>query len=151
MFGAIVKDISTGKPSLQAPALARSAWQLAVAAAEKYNEPGRFTAFIGYEWSSTPNGDNLHRNVIFRDNADKALQILPLTTFESQDPEHLWHYLADYEHKTGGEVLAIPHNSNLSGGLMFSDKTFGRQAARPRLCGGPREVGAGGGNHPNKG
>jgi hypothetical protein len=124
LFAGFVKDISTGKPTLQAPGLAKSAWQLAVAAAEKYNEPGRFTAFIGYEWSSTPGGDNLHRNVIFRDNADRALQVLPLTTFESQDPENLWRYLADYERKTGGQVLAIPHNSNLSGGLMFSDKTF---------------------------
>jgi hypothetical protein len=125
LFATFVKDIASGKPSLNTPALAKSAWQLAVAAAEKYNDPGRFTAFIGFEWSSTPGGDNLHRNVIFRDNADRALQVLPLTTFESQDPERLWQYLADYEHKTGGEVLAIPHNSNLSGGLMFSDKTFG--------------------------
>lgn len=125
LFATLIKDISTGKATMHDPELAKSAWQRAVAAAEKYNEPGRFTAFIGYEWSSTPGGDNLHRNVIFRDNADKALQVLPLTTFESQDPENLWRYLAAYERKTGGEILAIPHNSNLSGGLMFSDKTFG--------------------------
>jgi hypothetical protein len=125
LFAGMVKDIASGKPSLHLPALAKSSWQLAVAAAEKYNEPGRFTAFIGFEWSSTPGGDNLHRNVIFRDNADRALQVLPLTTFESQDPENLWRYLAAYQDKTGGQVLAIPHNSNLSGGLMFSDKTFG--------------------------
>ncbi len=124
LFSALVKDIASGKPSIHVPALAKSAWQLAVAAAEKYNEPGRFTAFIGFEWSSTPGGDNLHRNVIFRDNADRALQVLPLTTFESQDPENLWRYLAAYQQKTGGQILAIPHNSNLSGGLMFSDKTF---------------------------
>jgi len=121
------KDITTGQHSLDDPALEKSAWQRAVAAAEKYNAPGLFTAMIGFEWSSTPGGDNLHRNVIFRDGADKALQTVPLQTFESQDPEHLWAFLASYEQKTGGQILAIPHNSNLSGGLMFSDRTFGGQ------------------------
>jgi hypothetical protein len=125
LFPMLVKDVSTGTQSLKDPALARSAWQRAVAAAETYNDPGHFTAFIGFEWSSTPGGDNLHRNVVFRDNADKALQIVPLTTFASQDPENLWRYLAAYQQNTGGQVLAIPHNSNLSGGLMFADKTFG--------------------------
>lgn len=125
LFPEIVKDLSTGKQSMHAPMMARSAWQLAVAAAEKYNEPGRFTAFIGFEWSSQPGGDNLHRNVIFRDDADRALQVLPFTTFDSFDPENLWQYLSAYQQKTGGQALAIPHNSNLSGGLMFSDKTLG--------------------------
>jgi len=125
LFNRFITDISTGKPSLKDPALAKSAWQHAVGAAEKYNQPGRFTAFIGFEWSSTPGGDNLHRNVIFRDGAEKALSILPFTTFESQDPEKLWQWLSDYQQKTGGQVLAIPHNSNLSGGLMFADRTFG--------------------------
>jgi hypothetical protein len=118
------KDISSGHKSLNDQELEKSAWQRAVSAAEKYNSPGIFTALIGFEWSSTPSGDNLHRNVIFRDGADKALQVVPLQTFDSQDPEHLWAHLANYEQKTGGEVLAIPHNSDLSGGLMFSDKTF---------------------------
>jgi hypothetical protein len=125
LFTQLVKDLSDGHQSMHAQGLAQSAWQLSVAAAEKYNEPGRFTAFIGFEWSSMPGGDNLHRNVIFRDNADKALQVLPLTTFDSYNPEDLWKYLAAYQKKTGGQVLAIPHNSNLSGGLMFSDKTLG--------------------------
>ncbi len=125
LFGMLLKDVQGGKQSLQAPQLHRSAWELAVAAAEKYNDPGRFTAFIGYEWSSQPGGDNLHRNVIFRDGADKALQVVPLTAFDNPDPETLWRYLASYQDKTGGQILAIPHNSNLSGGLMFSDKTLG--------------------------
>ncbi len=103
----------------------KSTWSKSVAAADKYNEPGRFTAFIGFEWTSMPGGNNLHHNVIFRDSGEKALQVLPLTTFDSVDPEKLWAYLADYEKKTGGQALSIPHNANLSGGLMFADKTFG--------------------------
>jgi hypothetical protein len=126
MFSTLLKEVGTGKTSaLHAPKLHRSAWELAVAAAEKYNDPGRFTALIGYEWSSGPGGDNLHRIVLFRDNADRALQVVPLTAFDHPDPETLWKYLADYEQKTGGQVLAMPHNSNLSGGLMFSDHTLG--------------------------
>lgn len=86
---------------------------------EKYNEPGRFTAFHGYEWTSMPGGDNLHRNVVFRDNADKASQTLPYSALESDRPEDLSKVLAAYEEKTGGSALAIPHNPNVSGGRMF--------------------------------
>ena len=125
LFGKFMKDKYDGKPTLEAPGLARSAWKLAVDAAEKYNEPGRFTALIAYEWSAGAGGDNLHRNVIFRDNADKALQVVPLFAFDDPQPEHLWQYLAKYQHDTGGQILAIPHNSDLSGGLMFSDRMFG--------------------------
>jgi hypothetical protein len=124
LFAMLLKDLNTGKPSLHAPGLHRSAWQLGVAAAEKYNQPGVFTAFIGYEWSSQPGGDNLHRIVLFRDDADRALQVEPLSAWDHPDPETLWKYLADYQQKTGGQILAMPHNSNLSGGLMFSDKTL---------------------------
>jgi hypothetical protein len=124
LFSTLLKEMAGSQHVLQAPKLHRSAWQLAVAAAEKYNEPGRFTALIGYEWSAAPGGDNLHRIVLFRDNADRALQVVPLTAFDHPDPEMLWKYLADYEQKTGGQVLAMPHNSNLSGGLMFSDHTL---------------------------
>jgi hypothetical protein len=121
---AVVRALSTGVQVLKDPGVAETAWALAVAAAEKFNQPGRFTAFIGYEWSSTPGGDNLHRNVIFRDGADRAMQVLPLTAFESENPERLWQWMTDYEHATGGRVLAIPHNSNLSGGRMFAATTF---------------------------
>lgn len=124
LFADFVKNIAGGQDLLNDPELAKTAWARSVAAAEKYNEPGRFSAIIGFEWSSTPDGNNLHRNVIFRDGGDKASQVLPLTTFASRDPEALWRYLADYEAKTGGQILAIPHNSNLSGGLMFADRTF---------------------------
>ena len=105
-------------------AAARRAWSLITAAAEEYNDPGLFTAFIGYEWTSVPGGNNLHRNVIFRDGKAHADQVLPYSSYESEDPEDLWAWMADYEKKTGGRLLAIPHNGNLSNGLMFDDVTF---------------------------
>jgi hypothetical protein len=101
----------------------RSSWDKTIAAAEQYNEPGRFTAFIGYEWTSqVPPGQNLHRVVIYKDGTDKASQTVPATTYPPQgstDPEYLWSLLQTYEDKTGGDVLAIAHNGNLSNGLMF--------------------------------
>jgi hypothetical protein len=109
-----------------------SAWEKTVDIMEKYNEPGKFTAFIAYEWTSNgENGQNLHRNVIFRDNADKTRGTPPLTTFQSAmpgragtDPESLWKWLTDWEAKTGGQVLAIPHNANLSNGWMFRETRY---------------------------
>jgi len=102
-----------------------SAWTKTIAIADKYNEPGKFTALIGYEWTvNAGNGDNLHRNVIYRDAADKAGQALPLTTFQTQDPEKLWEWMANYETKTGRKLLAIPHNGNLSNGRMYEETTF---------------------------
>jgi Protein of unknown function (DUF3604) len=107
------------------PKLAMSIWKKNTAIMEKYNEPGRFTAFIGYEWTSNAGGgDNLHRNVIYRDGKDKADQVLPLTTFVSENPEDLWKWLQAWEEKTGGSLLAIPHNGNLSNGKMFALSTF---------------------------
>ena len=100
-----------------------AAWKLTVDAAEKYNEPGKFTAFIGYEWTSqVPPGNNLHRVVVYRDGADKAGQTEPFTTYPpagSTTPEDLWKVLQAYQDKTGGQVLAIAHNGNLSNGMMF--------------------------------
>jgi Protein of unknown function (DUF3604) len=104
--------------------LAASMWQRETAAAEKYNQPGKFTAFIGYEWTSMPDGNNLHRNVIFRDDKVKADQIVPFSQYDSVDPEDLWKSMTAYEAKTGGRLLAIPHNGNLSLGLMFDDVTL---------------------------
>jgi len=108
----------------QEKTMAEPAWRYITATAEKYNEPGRFTAFIGFEWTSGPNGDNLHRNVIFRDGKAKADQIIPLSYYDTGDPEDLWKWMADYEKKTGGKMLAIPHNGNLSNGRMFDDVTL---------------------------
>jgi len=106
------------------PKMIAPGWKDTVAAAEKFNDPGNFTAFIAYEWTSNPMGDNLHRVVVYRDNADKTQDILPFTstgTTGSQDPADLWKVLEAYEEKTGGQVLAIPHNGNWSSGLMFAE------------------------------
>ena len=104
------------------PVLQKSVWTATVEAAEKYNDPGKFTAFIGYEWTSLLKGNNLHRVVIYRDNADKTLGEIPAVTNElSPDPETLWKQLEAYEESTGGQVLAIAHNGNLSNGIMFAE------------------------------
>lgn len=112
----------------------RGAWQETIKAAEEANDPGRFTAFIGYEWTSNTGGNNLHRNVIFRDNGDKAIQVEPYTTMKplgSDNPADLWRWMAAYEEKTGGDVLAIAHNGNLSNGRMFPFvEAFGKKLDR---------------------
>jgi hypothetical protein len=109
-----------------------SAWQKTVDIMEKYNEPGKFTAFISYEWTSNAlTGENLHRNVIFRDNADKTRALTPLTTWVSGDPATLWAWLANYEATTGGKVLAIPHNGNLSNGRMFEEQQYDGKPLTP--------------------
>jgi hypothetical protein len=113
-------------------AVKRSIWRGVTAAADRYNEPGRFTAFIGYEWSSaassTPGFGNLHRVIVFKDDASKANRTVPFSKYDSEDPEALWDYLASYERETGGEVLAIPHNGNMSNGDMFAMQTFSGKA-----------------------
>ncbi len=122
----IVVSFGAGKftgPLLYSPdsSAYRGAWQQTIAAAEEANDPGRFTAVIGYEWTSNTGGNNLHRNVIYRDGSDKASQMVPFTTLPpgSDNPRDLWKWLQNYEDKTGGEVLAIAHNGNLSNGTMF--------------------------------
>ena len=100
----------------------KAAWADTVAAAERYNDPGKFTAFIGYEWTSLIMGNNMHRVVVYRDGGDKGGQMVPYTTVPplgSPNPRDLWKWLAEYEQKTGGNVLAIAHNGNLSNGIMF--------------------------------
>lgn len=104
--------------------LAKIMWERSTTAAEKYNTPGLFTTLIGFEWTLQRDGNNLHRNVIFRDGKDKADQIVPLSQYDAQDPELLWDWMEAYEEKTGGQMFAIPHNGNLSNGLMFDDVTL---------------------------
>jgi len=113
-----------GRNPLAGLGLEQTYWQKSTAAAEKFNEPGKFTALIGFEWTSAPGGNNLHRNVIFRGDKSKADQIVPLASYDTDDPEKLWAWMADYEKKTGGKMLAIPHNGNVSQGLMFDDVTL---------------------------
>lgn len=105
-------------------AFQHTAWDRLIDAAERHNRPGVFTALIGYEWTSMPGGRNLHRVVVFRDGAEKTRATLPFSALDGDDPERLWDYLDTYEQSTGGRVLAIAHNGNLSAGLMFDDTTM---------------------------
>lgn len=108
-------------PKMAQPIM-KSVWESYTELAEQYNQPGKFTAMIGYEWTSVPKGNNLHRNVLFRDGKSEADQMLPFTSWQSENPEDLWQWMSEFEAKTGGSVLAIPHNGNLSNGRMFSLK-----------------------------
>ena len=99
-------------------------WRKMTEIVESHNEPGVFTAMIGYEWTSNfGGGNNLHRNVIYRDGKSFADRVRPLTTFDTEIPNELWDWMEKYEEETGGRVLAIPHNGNLSNGLMFANET----------------------------
>ena len=112
----LLKDYSPGSP------IYNKIWDKITKAADRFNEPGRFTALIGYEWTSVPKGFNLHRNVILRDDGNRARQVIPLTTqppVGTQDPLDLYKWLEEYEAKTGGQALALSHNGNLSNGWMF--------------------------------
>jgi len=125
--GAVAKESAfvnvDGGPDLQN--FPRIVWERNIEAAERTNQPGLFTAFIGYEFSSMPDWNNLHRVVIFKDGAARTTQVLPFSSVDSVDPEDLWQYMDDYEKSTGGNILAIPHNSNVSDGLMFALTTYG--------------------------
>ena len=121
----IINSFTQGKipPILLDDKFQQSVWDRYTKTAEAFNEPGRFTAIIGYEWTSTEKGNNLHRNVLYRDGRDLARRMLPYTTTESFNPEDLWKWMESYEQKTGGQVLALAHNGNLSNGIMFPVET----------------------------
>lgn len=108
-------------PAVVDPAFVKTVWDRYLDTAEEYNEPGRFTTMIGYEWTSTEGGNNLHRNVIYRGGGSEAKQVLPFTAAESFNPEDLWQWMANYQDKTGGKVLALAHNGNVSNGIMFPE------------------------------
>ena len=139
-FQTWITAVSANEDPIGNPKMSRTAWDREIAFAEEYNEPGRFTSLIGFEWTSINTSQapgNLHRVVIFKDGADKVSQVLPFSTFDSYDPEDLWDYMANYEQATGGSVLAIAHNGNLSNGLMFpverlNGQPVGREYAEMR-------------------
>ncbi len=118
------EKMGAGDDPLADKAVERSMWERITTYAEQYNQPGVFTAMIGFEWTASPGGNNLHRNVLFRDGKAKADAVLPFSNYDSTDPEDLWEWMQAYESKTGGQVLAIAHNGNLSNGLMFDDVTL---------------------------
>ena len=115
---------AAGKDALPNPALMRSIWDRMMDFARAHNEPGKFTALLGYEWTSSPETNNLHRVVVFRDDEESVEKVLPFSAFDSTDPEDLWAWMARYEENTGGQVFSIPHNGNLSNGLMFAVETL---------------------------
>ncbi|MBT3425935.1 MAG: DUF3604 domain-containing protein [Gammaproteobacteria bacterium] len=103
-------------------------WEDVAETADDNNRPGVFTAFTGYEWTSMISGNNLHRVVLYKDGAEKAAQIPPFSGQDSLDPRDLWQALAHYEEATGGSVMAIAHNGNISNGMMFSDTSVDGEA-----------------------
>ena len=123
-FAMLIVDATQGVNRLGESEMVQSIWKDFVKTADTYDQPGTFSAMIGFEWSSVPNGDNLHRVVMFADGADKVGRILPYSLYDSRNPEDLWKFLANYEEMTGGTVIAVPHNGNLSNGLMFAPKDF---------------------------
>lgn len=106
------------------PRMTEAVWANVVKNADKYYQPGVFSTFTGFEWTQHRNGNNLHRVLMFRDGAERTSQILPFSQYDSADVEDLWAYMAAYEAKTGGRVLAAAHNGNFSNGLMFDTKTW---------------------------
>ena len=113
LFKRIGRDIFI--PELNTDTVIESAWQQLVDLADQNNEPGKFTTFVGYEYTSMPEGQNLHRNVIFR---GSDVPSRPFSTFSSPNPEDLWRWM-DNARANGSDVMAIPHNANGSNGLMY--------------------------------
>jgi hypothetical protein len=122
-FNLLVQKMAKGtEAKIKSESMLRNAWTTIMELADQYNNPGEFTAFIGYEWTSQPGGNNLHRVVVFRGDKASVEPVLPFSLFDSENAEDLWDYMAAYEKNTGGQVLAIPHNGNLSSGMMFAPK-----------------------------
>jgi hypothetical protein len=120
LIGAFTASMSDPENNYPFPEkVRRLIWEDVAITADEHNKPGKFTAFTGYEWTSMIEGNNLHRVVVYKDGADKAAQLPPFSGQDSLDPRELWKSLARYEETTGGEVMAIAHNGNISNGMMF--------------------------------
>jgi hypothetical protein len=122
VFGELIAQVNKvvpPDPDLYNEAINRSVWGEIMAAADRHNDPGTFTAFMGWEWSSTPNGANLHRVVVMKEGKETGEQFIPYNSLDSDKPEDLWTWLDATSKRTGAHFLAIPHNSNISQGLMF--------------------------------
>jgi hypothetical protein len=122
-FARILNEMSAGKsrPELTDPKISKPVWKEIVETADRYYQPGRFTTFPAFEWTSNPNKRNLHRVVVFRDS--RNVPELPLSALDSDDPADLWSWMERVRGK-GAALLAIPHNANASDGLMFSLEDF---------------------------
>ncbi len=120
LIGAFTASMSDPENNYPFPEkVRRLIWENVAITADEHNKPGKFTAFTGYEWTSMIEGNNLHRVVVYKDGADKTAQLPPFSGQDSLDPRELWKALARYEETTGGEVMAIAHNGNISNGMMF--------------------------------
>jgi len=121
-FGELIAQVNgviPPDPNLHNPEINASVWGEIMEAADRHDEPGKFTAFMGWEWSSTPQGQNLHRVLIMKGNKANGEKFVPYTSLDSMHPEDLWAWLEKTSAESGADFLAIPHNSNISGGLMF--------------------------------
>lgn len=137
IMGELIGSLMSNAPILDNEEAKQSIWREITSQADQHDAPGVFSALIGYEWTSMPQGDNLHRVVIYRDGADKAGRMTPVSAFDGERPEDLWAFMQRYETETGGQILAIPHNANLSNGRMFAvedsaGKPIGRAYATTR-------------------
>ena len=140
VFLEFVGAINAGQPydDLNGEGTRRSVWSQMVKITERHNSPGEFTSFNGWEWTSTPGGKNLHRVVFMPEGGEVASKFIPYSAFDSDKPEHLWAWLEETSERTGATFTAIPHNSNISGGLMFNDvdsegRPITAQYARTRM------------------
>jgi len=117
-FGAAIND-NVAIPDFERESIKRAAWTDIIDAASRHYAPCAFTSLIGWEWTSTPGGNNLHRVVFMPDGKEKARELLPFSSFDSDEPEELWAWLEETSERVGTDFVAIPHNANISGGLMF--------------------------------
>lgn len=122
IFGELIAQVNKivpPSPDLYNEEINSTVWSDIMDAADRHNEPGKFTAFMGWEWSSTPNGANLHRVIVMKGGKENGKNFIPYTSFDSDNPEDLWVWLDETSKNSDTDFLAIPHNSNISKGLMF--------------------------------